>query len=250
MSLNVNFTGDIGLFRAFEKSDIDPFNDTELPGSDLNIGNFEFIIHDNRPAFFYDVQSHYSCGYAFLQKLNVGRFAGLGLANNHCLDYGPDGITDTLTVLKEQGVQTFGYGNDSGYHVGLFERKGIRLCIIACVKQGRWSRDKHGFGPDPYDAGAIIEEIRIRENTCDHVIVYPHWGTELVEIPDGQDVINARKFIEAGLQQSLVIIRILPRELRDTGMDLLLTAWGVLFISRKKSWVIAIKTKTERYLLC
>jgi hypothetical protein len=196
--MKVNFTGDIGIFRSFERLGKDPFRETELPGADLNIGNFEFIIHKNRPKFFYDVQDHYSCSYNYFESLDAGKFGGLGLANNHCLDYGSEGVSDTLELLNRKGVRAFGYGSRQGYHAGEFEIDGIRVCIIACVKAGRWSRGKHGFGPDPYDADAILNEIPECKKLCDHVIIYPHWGTELLEIPDQDDVINARKFIDAG----------------------------------------------------
>ncbi len=196
--MKVNFLGDIGVFKKFEDLGIDPFKEVRLPDADMNIGNFEFIVAENPVPFFYDVQKRYSCSSAYLKNLKIEMFSGLSLANNHCLDYGPEGVQDTLGILEDKGITVFGYSHGEDYSVGAFEKDGIRLALIGCVKAGRWSREKHGFGPDSYDPVKIIEEIQKLKETFDHIVVFPHWGTELVEIPDHSDTVNAKLFLDSG----------------------------------------------------
>ncbi len=196
--MKVNFVGDIGIFKKYEVLGIDPVQHVVLPESDLTIGNFEFIVANNRAKFFYDVRENYSCSAAFFETVNIGRFDGLGMANNHSLDYGFEGAEDTMTLLRKKGVTVFGFSTGTGFTTGVFEKQGIRLSIIACVKAGRWSKEKHGFGPDSYDPEKICREIAVQRKTSDHVVVFPHWGTELIEIPDQEDIENARQFIDSG----------------------------------------------------
>ena len=196
--MKINFLGDIGLFKKFEELNIDPFDSIQLPESDLNIGNFEFIIHENRKKLFYDVQEKYSCSYNYLSKLKVEKFHGFGLANNHSMDYGLKGAMDTIAYFKKAGIQVFGFSNDMNYSLGRFEVDRIKIGVIACVKKGRWSKERYGYGPDSYNAERIIETIRRNVNNFDHIIVYPHWGTELISVPDKKDTENAKAFIDTG----------------------------------------------------
>lgn len=196
--MKVNFLGDIGIFRKYELLDIDPFSLIELPESDLNIGNFEFIIPRERDKFFYDVRETYSCSFEYLKKLNINKFHGFGFANNHSLDYGPEGAGDTMNHIRNTGLTAFGFSKDMSYAPGNFSCGGISLGIIACVKKGRWSKEKNGFGPDSYDADQIVQIIRDQSKNYDHIVIYPHWGTELISVPDPADIKNAKAFIDAG----------------------------------------------------
>lgn len=196
--MKINFVGDIGLFKTFEDLQIDPFNETILPDSNLNIGNFEFVIPDNRTKAYYDVQEKYSCSYDYLKKLRIDKFHGFGLANNHSLDYGLEGALDTITSIKNAGIQVFGFSNDMNYSLGKFEAEGIKVGIIGCVKKGRWSKEIYGYGPDSYYTNLIVDLIRKNRNDFDHLVVYPHWGKELISVPDIQDTESAKAFIDAG----------------------------------------------------
>lgn len=196
--MRVNFVGDIGVFQKYEKIEVNPFDIVTLPEADFHIGNFEFIIHKGRKKSYYDVQKRYSCSYDFFSKLNVDRFSGFGLANNHSMDYGLEGAEDTIKLLEEKNVKVFGFSKDQTFNIGTFEKDGIKLGIIAFVKEGRWSKRNYGFGPDSYDVPAICELISDQKRNFDHLVVFPHWGTELVEIPDHADTVNAKLFIDAG----------------------------------------------------
>jgi poly-gamma-glutamate capsule biosynthesis protein CapA/YwtB (metallophosphatase superfamily) len=196
--MKINFLGDIGIFSKFEQLNIDPFKEIQLPQADLTIGNFEFTIPKGKNKFFYDVQDQYSCSYDYFTKLKVNRFHGFGLANNHCLDYGLQGIIDTVDHLKKSEIQVFGFSQNQDYNIGRFEVNEIKLGIIACVKKGRWSKEKYGYGPDTFDVNKIANLIKENRKDFDHIVVYPHWGTELIDIPNPEDIKSAKIFIDAG----------------------------------------------------
>jgi hypothetical protein len=196
--VKVNFVGDIGVFKKFEDLNIDPFGEIYLPESDFNVGNFEFVLPQNKKKFFYDVQEKYSCSLSYFNNLRNLKFNALGLANNHVLDYGLEGAQEMISVLKDKNIEVFGFSTDEEFSMGKLRSGGVSIGIIACVKKGRWSKEKYGYGPDNYDKVRICECIYKNKNEYDHIVVYPHWGTELVEIPDLQDTVNAKSFIDAG----------------------------------------------------
>jgi poly-gamma-glutamate synthesis protein (capsule biosynthesis protein) len=196
--VRINFVGDIGVFRRYEELGIDPFREVILPEADLNMGNLEFMISENRKPFFYDVQDHYSCSPAYFRNLFVERFGILGLANNHVLDYGLIGVQDTMNLLDQKKIQYFGFSENFGFSIGHVISKGISFGLIGAVKNGRWSKENFGYGPDTYDCEALCRGIRENKSRFDHLIIYPHWGTELIDIPNMEDTKNAKMFIDAG----------------------------------------------------
>lgn len=195
--VTINFIGDISLFKVYEELNIDPFSEIFLPKSDYNIGNFEFIIPNNRKKQFFDVPDQYSVSFPYFTKLRIDRFNAYGLANNHCFDYGEDGLNDVIKAFKDRHISSFGVGKKM-YNPLLFTINNISFAIIACVKKGRWSREEGSFGPDLYDFTGLIQVVEDYKKNVDHVIVFPHWGTELVDVPDPADALAARKLIDAG----------------------------------------------------
>ncbi len=131
-------------------------------------------------------------------NLFVEKFGLLGLANNHVMDYGLEGVRDTMGILNKKKIQYFGFSEDKDLSIGHITSNGIRFGLIGCVKKGRWSKENFGFGPNTYDCVTICGIIKENKSRFDHIILYPHWGTELVDIPDTEDTKNAKKFIDAG----------------------------------------------------
>jgi len=198
MNALINFVGDLAIFKKFESMGIDPFRDTEMPEADRYIGNFEFPVPDGRKKTFYDVQSAYCPSYSYFKNLKLDKFSFLGIANNHSMDYGHDGVLDTVAGIENKGVKTFGYSTIETFDILRFSVNGLNFAVIAFVKGGRWSRVNFGYGPNHYDLEKILTLISELKTQVNHIIIFPHWGTELVAIPDPEDVKNARAFIDHG----------------------------------------------------
>lgn len=195
----INFVGDIGLFEKYEERKIDPFSAIYLPNADYNVANFEFITPKEKNINFFDVQLKYSCNYNYFKKLKLEIFDIFSLANNHVNDFGANGVRDVLDIFEKKGIKHFGYSFNEKYNILIIEDNKIKFAFIGCINQGRWSKENNnGSGPDLLDSQKIIELISTLKIECNHVIIYPHWGSELIDIPPPNNVKIARSFIDAG----------------------------------------------------
>jgi hypothetical protein len=68
------------------------------------------------------------------------------LANNHALDYGPEGLLETLERLESAGIASVGAGahREQARAPATFERNGFRLAVLGCSDH-----------PPEYAAGAV-----------------------------------------------------------------------------------------------
>ena len=83
-----------------------------------------------------------------------------GLANNHSLDWGTEGLLETAEVLEADGVGYCGY--KSVWHGNI---KGFD---IACLSVTEWD----------YTIDELKEMLAAERESCDLLIVMIHWGEE------------------------------------------------------------------------
>jgi poly-gamma-glutamate synthesis protein (capsule biosynthesis protein) len=135
--------------------------------------------------------------------LLVGRFDALGVANNHSGDYGQAAFLETLGLLADQGIATFGGGQQlAEAHRPLWiARGGLRIAVLAYNE----------FKPRSFEAGAewagiawsedsqVVADIRAaRAAGADLVIPFMHWGWERELQPSERQRELARLMIDAG----------------------------------------------------
>jgi len=196
--IRINFVGDVAIFKEYENRQHDPFAYIKLPDSSFNVANFEFPLPDsNAIKLFYDVDNNYRVSDSFGRSLQLDKFDLYSLANNHIQDYGTEGILSTIDKIVSARSNYFGVGKDQ-FNTFSCDIDGISFLFIAFVKKGRWDRRDGDIGPDSYDLKELLALIESRQAMQDHIVVFPHWGTELVDSPDPEDVINARQMIDAG----------------------------------------------------
>jgi hypothetical protein len=136
-----------------------------------------------------------------LKKLNISLVC---LANNHILDYGPDGLDDTIKYLDSADIDFCGLQNrnDNTYAPYIFDDGTNRLAIFNYVDPGIidpepkifFQFDKH---PAPFEPEKIIEDIKRYANDY-AVIIVPHWGEEWSFRESGYQQELAHKFIDSG----------------------------------------------------
>lgn len=179
-----------------------------LRTADLVIANCEGVYSD-RPS---PAPSHKHMMVAPPERgsmLGAAPFHVLGCANNHMMDGGYQGLTDTLDTLHAQGIATVGAGKDLDDALApvVLEHHGVRFAILAYCSVfpvGYEARDSRPgiaalrvrtfyANPDPnfWEPGIppLITELpvpadrdRIRaaiaraRERADVVVALPHWG--------------------------------------------------------------------------
>ena len=122
--------------------------------------------------------------------LGAARIDCCTLANNHVLDWGPEGLADTLQTLRVAGVQAAGAGRtlEEAEAPGVVAlRGGGRVLVFACAfgtsgVPSSWAAGRHRAGvallrdPGPAAVAAIAERIRLARRPGDLVVVSVHWG--------------------------------------------------------------------------
>jgi poly-gamma-glutamate synthesis protein (capsule biosynthesis protein) len=116
-------------------------------------------------------------------------FGVLSLANNHALDYGPEGLFETQQLLSAQGIAGVGAGADEGaaHAPVVIEKNGLRIAFLAYVEV---PVETGGFDTRVWIAGpekpgvAWIDPARIQieaaeaRTQADVVVVLLHFGWE------------------------------------------------------------------------
>lgn len=117
------------------------------------------------------------------------RAAGIdlvSLANNHALDYGREGLTDTLEHAADRDIEVFGAGEDASAAYGhqLVEVQGVRIAMLGFSQIAELWESWRATDDRPGVAYAMEREralaaVRDAAEAADVVVVYMHWGLEL-----------------------------------------------------------------------
>lgn len=114
------------------------------------------------------------------------------VANNHGLDYGVDGLEDTLDAAAATGFPVIGGGltEDEAYAPFRATVNGQRIAVIGAtqVLDDSLIDDWTAEGDEPGLASAkrvdrLVEEVRAAREDSDTVVVFLHWGVEQQSCP-------------------------------------------------------------------
>ena len=196
-TITITFTGDITLggedrLRE-EETSFDSVYDREGPEyflknfadffaeDDLTVVNLEGVLTDNMDL---PIVSEGKTGNYFFRGrtefVNVLTAASVevaSLANNHSLDYGEEGLQDTIDALENAGIEWFGthdWNRNPTEKFLFYEKDGVTICLVSLY----WEDYLQG---DPEGNGAFLaQEIkRIKESgEASAVIAILHGGQE------------------------------------------------------------------------
>lgn len=124
----------------------------------------------------------------------VGSFA-----NNHAMDWGWVGVTDTLRACMNRGVPLFGVGKnlDDACAPLLIDLNGVSLGFLGCCESeyGVAQRDQPGVCPlNP----SLLGRVRSLRKKADIVVVSVHGGSELCPWPFPEHQMMMRALVDAG----------------------------------------------------
>lgn len=127
------------------------------------------------------------------------------LANNHALDYGPEGLHRTRRLLTERGILFLGAGDNAAEAGSALRIKsnGLTLGLLAFTTD-----EPHVgallAGPSTSGCGGLpppcclFKQIQALSCEVDGVIILLHWGHEFYQFPTPRQVHLAHGMVEAG----------------------------------------------------
>jgi poly-gamma-glutamate synthesis protein (capsule biosynthesis protein) len=129
------------------------------------------------------------------------------LANNHGMDYGTQGLRDSLKAAKRYKFPVIGAGMNAerAYAPYRVKVKSQRIAIIGATQVlddhliSAWTAGpgKPGLA-SAKDVPRLVQEVRKVRRSADTVVVFLHWGIEAEPCPSNRQRSLARALVAAG----------------------------------------------------
>lgn len=206
--ISLTAVGDLSLGgRVIDTLEVcDPFEfvKKEIARSDISLGNLECVISEKgKPARTYTNLRTDSDAVNYLKIFTV-----LSLANNHILDYGTEGMKETIKVLRRNGILTLGAGENYQLAIRplIIESGSLRIGFISFMQDEftlfptlQRARQMNRQGPARYFETDILGWIYKLKEKTDFIVASVHWGREYVDYPSPQQRLLAKKLIHNGV---------------------------------------------------
>ncbi len=162
-----------------------------LQEADIAVGNLECVLAlGGEPAEKpYTFRAHPDMA----AGLAEAGFDLLSLANNHALDYGPEGLEETIAALELRGIRSVGAGPQAEGPV-ILEVRGLRVAFLARNTIGS-PQEGIAWGGDEE---ALRRGIRGAGEQADVVVLLLHAGLEYAAEATPEQRRLARAAVEAG----------------------------------------------------
>lgn len=211
--ITIAFAGDVMLGRLVNEvakrqspsyfwGDLKP----ELLKADLRVINLETAVTKSTKKIDQFKVFYFRADPVAIKILRKAKIDYVSLANNHVLDFGIEGLEDTIRHLDEAGILHAGAGLNHGQakKPAMFQVKGTKIAILSFTdNESGWkaSETQPGTNYLPIgDAGWRELEPQIKEakKMADFVIVSGHWGPNMVQRPTRAFQDFAHRIIDAG----------------------------------------------------
>lgn len=166
----------------------------------LAVANLESVLSSRGRALSkpYVIRAHPIMG----KMLASGGLDVVSLANNHVLDYGDEGLDETLSTLETLALPAVGAGasRDEAHRPTIQTVNGVCVAILGYAA-ARWDGSPDVPATDRLAwavAADVQADVRAVRGEADLVVVLLHAGTEYASEPSADQVAVARAAIDAG----------------------------------------------------
>jgi poly-gamma-glutamate synthesis protein (capsule biosynthesis protein) len=152
---------------------------------------------------------------ALLDGLKANGIKIVSFANNHVMDQGWPGFTETREHLRDEGLLFAGSGDTAAqtWQPTITEANAIKVGWLGMTRWLNGNRNPEkddqphvNFFPYPGESGGapgadeaqVLDAIKTARAQCDFLVVSIHWGIEYAPAPRPEDVEMAHKMLEAG----------------------------------------------------
>jgi poly-gamma-glutamate synthesis protein (capsule biosynthesis protein) len=152
---------------------------------------------------------HFRADPGAIDSLRMARVDCASIANNHIVDFGPDGVLDTIHALDAAGIAHAGAGRDE--HAArapalVTTRHGLRIAVVAFADYpASWAATAESpglnFMPVSVEPGVfarVTEAISEARSLADLVVFSIHWGPNMRSHPPPEFRDFAHHVIGAG----------------------------------------------------
>jgi poly-gamma-glutamate synthesis protein (capsule biosynthesis protein) len=175
----------------------------QLSSADIAMVNLETAITEGgSPA---PKQFHFRAPATALRALAAGGVDVTTMANNHAVDYGIEGLADTLDAVDASPIPVLGIGRDAdaAYAPWTTTVNGVSVAIFAASQVHVWTLAAHSAtdteaGIASAFAPRLVTAVREAAAQVDVVIVYLHWGVEYQACPSREQRALADELADAG----------------------------------------------------
>jgi poly-gamma-glutamate synthesis protein (capsule biosynthesis protein) len=179
-----------------------------LSGADVAIVNLETAITEGDTAIPLK-EWNFKAPATSLDAVRAAGVDAVSLANNHGLDFGPEGLADSFAARAEKQFPVLGIGANAAeaYAPHRLDIKGQRIAIFAAtdvmgeehVTSWTATDEQAGMASTKYDAEArMVASIQAVRPEVDTVVVFLHWGVERTDCPSARQTALARVLVDAG----------------------------------------------------
>ena len=204
--VRIAFAGDVHFEGASGAAltDFGPIS-RPLSAADVTIVNLETAITDggvpqNKAYTFRAPASAFTA----LRKAGVD---AVSMANNHGMDFGTQGLKDSLAAAKKARFPVIGIGADENAAYAPYRKtvRGQRIAVIAATQVldaaflSSWSAGpgKPGLASAKRES-RLVKAVRDARPDSDTLAVFLHWGQELNACPLATQQSLMRKLVDAG----------------------------------------------------
>ncbi|MFB7909764.1 CapA family protein [Kitasatospora sp. NPDC056076] len=130
----------------------------------------------------------------------------VSMANNHAVDFGADGLTDTLAAKDSSPVPVIGVGHNAkeAYAPYVTTVRGVKVAVVAAsqvedITNQKWraGANKPGIA-SALDVPALVAAVQAAKQQAPVVLVYLHWGEEGKACPTAAQTAVAKKLAAVG----------------------------------------------------
>ncbi len=213
-SVTISAVGDIMLHQgnlnsAYDsknnKYDFDGFFEYVKPylsSSDLTIANFETVTAGT--GIKYKSYPLFNSPDSILPALSGSGVDILSTANNHCLDWGINGLIRTIQKIKENKMVNIGNSVNGKDKYVIKDVKGIKIAILSYSQYFNGHEVKLSSS-DKSKYLSILNESKIQNDIkevkakgVDTVITVLHWGNEYIRTPSTYQTDLSKKILTWG----------------------------------------------------
>ncbi|MEO0867476.1 MAG: CapA family protein [Cyanobacteria bacterium J06642_11] len=135
-----------------------------------------------------------------VNALEQGGIDIVSLSGDRTMDFGRQGLNETLDSLDSVGIYRVGAGRNSqeARRPEILDVKGQRIAYLSYAPEGSSGAKLHKPGVNVQDLNGIVEDIAALRQAVDWIVVNYRWHGALETQPNQQQIDLSRSAIDAG----------------------------------------------------